>query len=334
MPPPVSILLPAYNAERTLPACLRSITRQRGGDWECVIVDDGSTDETLPIAQGFARKDPRFRILSESHAGLVAALNTGLAACRGGLVARMDADDLMHRERLQAQARALAENAGLAAVGCHVRLFPRTALTERFREYERWLNGIRTPDQLEAEAFVECPVAHPALMIRRETLAWAGYRDRGWPEDYDLVLRLLEGGHRIGMVARRLLSWRDGPDRLWRRSPAYATERFVALKASFLASGFLKDRDTYVLWGYGETGKALRRALEAEGKRPGTIVELHPGRLGRKIHGAPVIPPEDLRGVSGRPIVVSVARAKARGEIREILEGMGFRERTDFVCAA
>ena len=334
MPPRVSILLPAYNAERSFPACLRSITRQRSRDWECVIVDDGSTDTTLPIAQDFARKDPRFRILSKPHAGLVEALNAGLAECRGGLVARMDADDLMHRERLHEQMGALAANEELAAVGCHVRLFPRYALTARFREYERWLNGICTPDQLQAEAFVECPVAHPALMIRREALARAGYRDRGWPEDYDLVLRLLEAGHRIGVVARRLLSWRDGPDRLWRTSPAYRMERFVALKASFLASGFLKGRESYVLWGYGETGKALRRALDAEGKHPGHIIELHPGRIGRTIHGAPVIPPEDLRGHSWPPIVVSVAREKARGEIREALEGMGFRETIDFVCAA
>ncbi|MFQ5457195.1 MAG: glycosyltransferase family 2 protein [Myxococcota bacterium] len=334
MRPRVSILLPACNAERTLPACLRSVARQRLRDWECVVVDDGSRDATGAIARVFAAGDPRFRVLPIPHAGLVGALRAGLARCRGDLVARMDADDLMHRERLGAQAAALARDPGLSAVGCQVRLFPRSALTDGLLAYERWLNGIQTPRQLRAESFVECPVAHPTLMIRRPVLAAAGYRDEGWPEDYDLILRLLSDGHKIGVVPRRLLAWRDQPNRLWRTSAVYGLARFVALRARFLATGFLSGEKKYVLWGYGETGKALRRALAVEEKLPSHIVELHPGRLGKKIHGAPVIAPDALARMPRRPIVVSGARAKARGEIRETLEGMGFRETAAFVCAA
>ena len=89
-----------------------------------------------------------------------------------------------------------------------------------------------------------------------------------------------------------------------------------------------------MLWGYGGTGKAMRRALLERGKRPGWIVELHPGRLGTRIHGARVIPPEELRRVPRAPIVVSVAGATARGEIRDALARMGFEETRDYYCAA
>jgi hypothetical protein len=123
----------------------------------------------------------------------------------------------------------------------------------------------------------------------------ARYRDAGWPEDYDLVLRLLAAGHRIGMVPRRLLAWRDSSERLTRRHPAYAQERIVACKAAFLADGFLAGRDDYVLWGHGGTGRALRRALAAHGKRPALVVEVHPGRIGNRIANAPVVAPEDSR---------------------------------------
>src|SRR5205085_494524 len=82
----------------------------------------------------------------------------GLAHCRAPLVARMDADDLMHRDRLAAQIAALRADPGLVAVGCHVRLFPRAGLTEGLRAYERWLNGIDSAERLRAEAFVECPL--------------------------------------------------------------------------------------------------------------------------------------------------------------------------------
>ena len=330
----VSILLPAYSAEATLAAALRSIQRQTETRWECVVVDDGSPDGTGAIARGFAERDPRFLVLRMAHGGLVRALNHGLESCGAPLIARMDADDLMHRERLALQLRGLDGDPGLDAVGCHVRLFPRAALAEGMRAYERWLCSIDSPDRVRAEAFVECPVAHPTLMIRSELLKQMRYRERGWPEDYDLILRLLAAGGRIGVLPRRLHCWRDGPDRLSRSSPVYAIERFTACKAAFLAEGFLTRSAEYVLWGYGATGKGLRRALLELGRRPSHIVELHPARLGTRIHGAPVIPPEALETLRDRPIIASVAGVGPRQEIRSDLRRMGFREGIDFVCAA
>lgn len=330
----VSVLLPVWNAASTLPACLWSIQRQTEPRWQCVIVDDGSQDGSLACARWFARQDRRFVVVSTPHQGLVAALNTGLAPCQGRYIARMDADDLMHRQRLAAQVQALADDPALAAVGCHVRMFPRRQLPEGRRAYERWLNSLETPDHVQRDVFVECPIAHPTLVIRREVVAELGYRDRGWPEDYDLLLRLITRGSPVGVVPRRLLRWRDSPQRLSRTNPVYALERFTACKAFFLAAHVLAATDTYILWGYGGTGKALRRALLAHGKAPSHIVEVHPGRLGERIHGVPVIPPEALRHLPRRPVVVSVAGMQARLEIRQALHGMGCVEWRDFVCAA
>ena len=332
--PAVSVLLPAFNAAATLPACLASLRRQTLTDWECVLIDDGSTDETPGIAHRVAVIDPRVRVLTTAHRGLLAALRHGLAACRGHLVARMDADDLMHRDRLQAQAEALGADASLAAVGCHVRLFPRAALTQRRRDYETWLNAIDTPDAVAREAFVECPVAHPTLVVRRHLLEALGDPDGDWAEDYDLVLRLLAAGHRIGILPRRLLAWRDSPTRLSRVDPRYGLDRFTACKAHYLARGFLARADRYVLWGYGGTGRALRRALARQGRLPSHIVEIKRTRLGQRIHGAPVITPEGLAALRGVPIVVSVAFAGPRSTIRQALREMGFQELRDFVCAA
>jgi len=331
--PRVSVLLPARNAEATLPACLASIRRQSEVRWECIVVDDGSTDATRQIADGAAAADARFRVVSLPHVGLVGALNEGLRHCRAGLVARMDADDLMHRERLAVQAAHLDGNPGLAAAGCHVRLFPRDGLSPRIREYEAWLNGLRDADDVARDAFVECPIAHPSLMMRR-SMAALGYDDRGWPEDYDLVLRALAHGLRIGVVPRRLLSWRRHPGNLSRRDPRYAREQFFRCKAHYLAAGCLAASPEYVLWGFGETGKALRKALAALGKRASHIVELHPRRLGRRIHGAPVVPPARMAELRGRPAVVSVAREGPRRDARGLLSGMGFVEGRDYVCAA
>ena len=157
------------------------------------------------------------------------------------------------------------------------------------------------------EAFVECPLAHPTLMLRRSVLERYRYRDVPWPEDYDLVLRLLERGEQLGSVPERLLHWRDGPSRLSRSSARYCIAAFTQCKAEYLARGFLDATDRYLLWGYGDTGKALAAALAKRGKHPSAIVELHPGRLGQLIRGVRVVAPGALLELPRRPLLVSVA---------------------------
>ncbi len=333
MPPRISILLPARDAAPTLHACLRSIARQTERSWECVLVADGSTDETATVARLFAEGEARVRVVTTPPGGLIAALNEGLRHCRAPLVARMDADDVMHRDRLRIQAEALDQGPMLAAVGCRVRLFPRRSLSPRLREYETWLNGLQSAADVARDAFIECPVAHPTLMMRRDVAA-DGYVDRGWPEDYDLVLRALARGRRIGVVPHRLIGWRNGPNSLSRRDPRYALERFTTCKAHFLSSGFLAAHTSYVLWGYGATGRTLRRALALHDRIPSHIIEVKRSRIGQRIHGAEVVPDTAVAALRGRPIVVSVARAGPRSIIRAALARAGFVEGEDFVCAA
>jgi glycosyltransferase involved in cell wall biosynthesis len=329
----ISVLVPAWNAAGTITAALASVRRQTARAWECVVVDDGSTDDTAALVRAMVRHDARIRLIQTAHHGVVHALNAGLGECRGALVARMDADDVMHRERLAKQAAALADDASLSAVGCHVRIFPRHHLSPRRREYESWLNSLCSADDVARDAFIECPVAHPSLMIRRQ-LAAEGYRSHGWPEDYDFVLRAITTGHRVGVVPQRLLAWRQRSDSLSRTSRVYDIERFTACKAHYLAHGFLSRGPSYVLWGYGATGRSLRSALATHGKHPSHIVEVKASRIGQRIHGAPVIAIPELARLRGQPVVVSVARAMPRLEIRTALAAMHFVEGVDFVCAA
>jgi glycosyltransferase involved in cell wall biosynthesis len=333
MTPRVSILMPVYDAADTLHACLQSIRGQSMRDFECVIVDDGSKDASLQIAQTAARADARFKVLAKPHRGLVDALNSGIDACSAPLIARMDADDLMHDERLRLQLAAL-EDRGLSAVGCHVRIFSAEDLGHGRLAYQRWLNSMFTADDVAREIFIECPIAHPTLVIRGEALRQLRYRDEGWPEDYDLLHRMVAEGHRLGVVGSALLSWRDGPSRLSRTDDRYGIDAFTRCRAHHLAHTFLREHAEYVLWGYGGTGKALRRALSEHDKKPRAIVDLHPGRLGQTIFGAPVIAHEALETIRGIPILASVAGLEARTRIREALHAMRFTEGRDYVCCA
>lgn len=334
MSPRVSILLPVWNAGKDLEVCLRSLERQSEARWECILVDDGSTDGSLALARAAAARDPRFVVLARDHEGLIPALEAGLAACRAPLVARMDADDWMHRDRLALQCALLDEADELAAAGCFVRSFPRASLGPGARRYERWLASLSSAELVFRDRFVECPIAHPTLVVRRERLARLRYLDRGWPEDYDLLLRLLADGPCVGVVPRRLLGWRNAPNRTSRRDGRYALDRFTACRAYYLARDFLAGRPDYLLWGHGATGRALRRALEDYGHKPAAIVEVHPRRIGQTIAGAPVLAPEALGAPGERRLIASVAGESARKQIRAWLGERGWRDGHDFVCAA
>ncbi len=330
----VSILLPVFNAADTLGSCLESIRRQSFCDWQCVAVDDGSTDGCVEQIASSAAKDPRFLLVEREHSGLVTTLNAGLDHCTGEFVARMDADDRMHRDRIAAQVRLLSADTSLELVGCRVRSFPRSGLGAGSREYESWLNSMRSAADVHRERFIECPLAHPTWMLRRASLARLRYRDRGWPEDYDLILRLLRDGPRAGIVPDRLLGWRHHPDRLSRRDPRYGLDRFTACRAHFLARDHLRDTTGYLLWGYGQTGRALRRALADHGKRLTGLIEVHRGRIGQTIHGAPVVCPDDIDRLPNAPLIVSVSGAGPRAEIRAKLRSLGRIENRDYLCAA
>ena len=225
--PRVSILLPVFNAAATLAETLQSIQAQSCEDFEVVAIDDGSEDESGDLLLEWSRCDCRFRALLSDHRGIVEAPNQGLALCRGEYVARMDADDRMHPERLEKQLAWLEGDLGLSVVSCLVEIFPREETGEGMLVYEAWLNGLVDSTAIEREFFVESPIANPSAMMRREELvALGGYQDRGWPEDYDLWLRYRAAGKRFAKVPEVLHYWREHPRRATHVQGRYSVGEF------------------------------------------------------------------------------------------------------------
>ena len=227
---------------------------------------------------------------------IVAALQRGLAEACGRYVARMDADDLCHPERLAAQLDLLERSPDLAGCGTGVRYFPESGVTPRAAEYAAWLNSMTHWDKVAANIFVECPLAHPTFMFRASALAEVGgYRDHGWPEDYDLLLRLWRRGRRFVSVPRVLLDWRDDPGRLSRNHDAYSLAAFRACRVHHLRKSLLRGRSGVVVWGAGPTGKRLAREFVRQGAEVLAFVEVDPRKIGQRIHGAPVVGVDAVR---------------------------------------
>jgi len=331
--PRLSVLLPCRDAAVTLDAALTSLARQTYGDFEVVAVDDGSADATGLLLDAWAARDRRIRVLRTPPRGIVPALEAARAAAGGELLARMDADDVSHPDRFARQVALLDARPALAACGTRIRYVPRRGLRGGARRYERWINALVTPDDIARELFVECPIPHPTLMIRAAVLAAVGgYRDPGWPEDYDLVLRAWTAGHPMAKVDAVLLDWRESPDRLSRRDPRYAEDAFRRCKVRYLARR-IAGRDV-VVWGAGPVGKAFARALQDAGHRVGAFVEIDPRKIGQEIHGAPVVAPAALSAWRQAFCVAAVGAAGAREDIRATLTLAGWREPEEWCAVA
>ncbi len=328
----ITVLLPAYNAVETILPALQSICAQSFSDFECLVIDDGSTDGTLDRIRSLS--DARIRLIARSHGGLVATLNAGLEQARGEFIARMDADDVCHPERFARQLELLRADPGLAAVGCGVRMFPDEQVAAGMRHYLSWLNSLVTPAQIAANIFVEMPLLHPAMMIRTSALrAIGGYRAGEFPEDYDMLLRLHAAGWKFANVAQILFEWREHPRRLSRTHPAYSPAAFRRLKADFLARLVLADRPEFAFWGVGRDGKKFIRELLRLGFTPRRFIDIDPKKIGSRYHGVPILSPE--HGVSPDALIlVCVGARGAREEIRAFLQQRGMREGSDFLFLA
>jgi glycosyl transferase family 2 len=337
--PEVSVLLPVRDAAATLSTALESTLSSVGTALELLCVDDGSRDATPQLLAEAARRDARVRVLTRPPRGIVPALQDALAAARGRFVARMDADDEMHPERLSAQRALLLSRPELALAGCLVESFRDGGLREGYRRFTDWANGCVSPDEIAREAFVDCPLPHPTWMLERVTLeSVGGWRDPGWAEDLDLFYRLLAKGLRAGKVPRVLHRWRDHDGRLSRTDPRYDRDGLARAKAHWLPK--VRPMTAAVFLGTGRTAHRHARLLAAEGvETRGFVAAEEPGPA-CTWQGIPVLGPALLAekaqewSRAGVLFLGAAAIRGARDRIRSILWGLGLVEGRDFIMLA
>jgi glycosyltransferase involved in cell wall biosynthesis len=324
--PLVSVLMPVRDEAPYLAEALASLSEQTLEDFEVIVVDDGSTDESPEIALEHTRRDARFRVVRQAARGVVAALELARAGARGRYVARMDGDDVALPQRLALQAEAL-ESEGLDACGSRIAYFG--AVRDGARRYERWVNSLVTAESAARDVFVECPIPHPALFARREAVS---YRDCGWPEDYDLVLRLWASGARFRNVEEVVVRWREHAGRASRTDGAYSLDAFVRCKVHHLRVAF--GCDSALVWGAGPVGKSFARELRRQGSDVVAFVEVDPRKIGREIYGIPVVSVDEAPRFAEAFALGAVAGEEARARIREMVAAQGRRDGVDFVAVA
>ena len=318
----VSVVLPVYNAASTILRAVQSILNQSHSPRDLIVVDDGSTDATRDVLTTL--DDSRLKIISRPHRGVAEAANTGNAFATAPLIARMDADDYSHPNRLESQLK-LLHTKELDVVGCHVRVideFEQPVPT--MDRYSRWINQeTNCHAQICALRFVELPIVNPTILARREYFQ-LGFRNNDFPEDYDLMLRAAASGMRFGKVREVLYDWIDRPQRLTRTSSQFSEAAFMRCRQAHFLAGPLSGVTEVDVWGAGKTGKPWLNWFPSNHITVRRLYDIDTRKIGQTIRGAIVRHPDSLPTADAVPLVIAVGARNARETIRPQIESRGF----------
>jgi len=282
------------------------------------------------------------------HQEVAQAGPAAAAPCRPPLCARMDADDTCPPGRLAVQAALLDADPQLDLVSGRVRFGGDRNASAGYAHHVDWLNTLATHEDIAANRFVESPLANPSVMFRRASYARFGGAlpndgDQPFPEDYEMWLRWLARGARMGKTAAEVLVWNDPPTRLSRTDAAYSPAAFARIKAGYLMDWLAQNNPRHPhVWAWG-AGRESRRRLEPlveRGLVVAAYVDIDPRKIGQNVGGVPVrgrdAVPQWLAGAAGLAtalagapeaspfVLVNVGSRGARAEILAWLAGRGY----------
>ena len=332
--PKISVILPFYNAEKTLGRAVDSIYQQELEDFECILVDNNSTDGSRQIALDWERRDQRFRVTNEKLQGVMFASNRGAEIARGKYLARMDADDRALPGRLRKQSAFLDSHPDYGAVAGLVKHVGDPENTEGFRRFVEWSNSLCSYDEIFNRRFIEAPIVNPTAIWRKKTMENHGmYLSGDFPEDYEMWLRWMDQGVKIAKVPEVVLEWHDSETRLTRTDPIYSDRAFYEIKSKYLAK-WLSETNPFhpnvAIWGASRISRRRAKILEQHGIRINTFIDTKRSRQINK----QVIFFEDLPSAGELFVLTYIRQMDNRERIQIFLEGRGYVEGVNYLLVS
>ncbi len=227
MTPEVSVVMPVYNSEEHLRESIESILNQTFEDFEFIIIDDCSQDKSKEIVKEYASRDDRIRLMeNEENRGVAYSLNKGIENARSKYIARMDADDISHEQRLEKQYSFMEDNEEVVVLGTRA-----WNIDDEGNEVgER--NVPETHEDVMNTIPLMSPMIHPSVMMRKEEIKEIGSYDKGLDntQDYDLWFRCASQGYKLYNLQERLLYYRLEKGRSFRHRITSAKVRWKGCK--------------------------------------------------------------------------------------------------------
>ncbi len=244
--PIISVILPVYNAGDYLILSIESILKQTFTDFELIIINDGSTDNSLSIISSFA--DKRIKIINnKKNLGLIDTLNIGIDSAGGKYIARMDQDDISLSKRFEKQVNYLENNTTVSVVATRI-----SFINSEGEITGKWGDDTKYAEEKSiryAMAFSNC-IAHPSVMIRSEVYKKYKYKTyQKSAEDWDLWLRIFADGKKIHKLDEELLNYRIHPQSIMSGEKKNTTlqQRLIKTKCVFLIHQLPKLNSYFIL---------------------------------------------------------------------------------------
>ena len=334
----ISVVMPVWNEEVLVDRAIQSMLCQTESHFELVIVDDGSSDGTPVILASWAARDQRIRVVSIPHQGIVAALQAGVAAAQGEYIARMDADDFSHPQRLELQARFLDQHPEIGLVSCRVRYGGDASKYRGLALFVAQTNDLMTPEAISNNRFIESPIIHPSVMFRRNLVAqFGGYRGGMFPEDYELWLRWMDAGVKMAKVPETLFVWHEREKRLTRTDERCSTDAFYRCKSLWLAK-YLAAKNPFHphiwVWGAGQRSRKRLRYLCDQGVEVRAYIDVDPQKIGKNFGGIPCIGLKEIPPPGECFILNFVGNRGARCEIENWLVQRHYRVGVHYISGS
>ncbi len=329
----LTVVLPFFNAEKTLNNAIKSVLNQSFTDFDFVLVNNNSTDKSVEIVEKYISQDKRIILLHEKEQGVTFASNKGMQYAKTDYIARTDADDILHKNKLEKQIIFLENNNNIDIVGTRVNYIGDTE-NKGFKAFVDITNKITTSQQIELNRFVELQVINPTIMFRKSVAEKYGYYKHGdFPEDYEMFLRWLDNGVKFYKLEDYLLDWQDSETRLTRTDERYSFDAFYRTKAPYLAKYLSKNNKYHpkvAVWGAGRLSRKRAEMLLDYGIEIDLFIDID----SKKIKRNNTIHYSKLEKSLNLFVLSYVSNRGAKEKIKQFLEEKGFIEGKDFLLIA
>ncbi|MBT8244223.1 MAG: glycosyltransferase family 2 protein [Winogradskyella sp.] len=326
----VSILTPFKNVSNYVEDCLDSILKQSYTNWELIIINDHSTDNSNEIVEKYAEKDSRLKLFKNTGNGIIEALRYAFLNSSGSYITRMDSDDIMTENKLEVMVNQLEEYGKKHVALGLVKYFSDTGISNGYAKYETWLNKLTKTGKNYTEIYKECVIASPCWMLHREDLvACDAFNPNRYPEDYDLTFRFYEYGYKCIPNDHLLHYWRDYSTRTSRTHEHYAQNYFLDIKLHYFLKLDYNSSRPLTIWGAGFKGKTIAKKL-VENKIDFHWICDNKNKIGKDIYGVKLKPFEALKTIERPQTIVTVANEEQQRQIINYFDALDMKQVRDY----
>jgi len=308
--PKVSALLSVYNGESYINDAIKSVLTQTYDDFEFVIVNDGSTDNTLNIIKSY--NDPRIVLLNlEENIGIALALNKAIPKLKGKYTIKIDGDDIQHSSRFERQITFMENNQSIDVAKSLFEFFPNTleiSQTKRYKIFkdilEKNKNEVYTSEEISKYLYSFCCIPHATMIIKTNILKKYKYRDLKVYEDYDLFYRMNRSKIVFGHINENLVKVRvsDNSTTAIAKKEIF-NETIYTIKEDILK--VFKKKENIYIWGAGSFGKEVLSILKDHHWEINGFIDSDKSKVGQIIEKLIVFDYEDIKSKYNLKFIVA-----------------------------